>query len=244
MCYLESKIRQESQRLLSNFGPEENRRLNPWSRALCRVAAGVPLGERKAPENAWKFTYSEGVGRNRFGKPERTRRRTELSLRLTLLHSLFLSCSPCFGMAWFHAKRCFHGAVISFSQRTYNPLPLTPHSSRPLVGSSSVLSLSNSARARACPCSPVPLVSYPSRKFALNVQFHLHRPHPSTVSCPLPKHRFTGDVGRDALFRINLPSDRIFLDSIVWNVSINPELFNSAVSDLNCFPRENLRQSM
>lgn len=65
------------------------------------------------------------------------------------------------------------------------PPSLSPHSSCPLVDSSSVLSLSTSARARVHPCSP--LASSPSRKFTLNVQFHLRRSHPSTAFRPLPK---------------------------------------------------------
>lgn len=84
------------------------------------------------------------------------------------------------------------------------PPPLSPHSSRRLVLCPVTLHLC------ACPCSP--LVSYPSRKFALNVQFHLHRPHPSNVSCPLSKrislHREY--IVRDVSSRINQLSDCVF----------------------------------
>lgn len=62
--------RQSAERSTPDLHPrlEENRQLNPRSRALRRVAVGVPPREHKAPgENARKFTYSRG-GEGRTGE--------------------------------------------------------------------------------------------------------------------------------------------------------------------------------
>jgi len=131
-----------------------------------RCTPGETQSSKRTRENS---LIQRGVGRNCFGKTgenkEENRARTAIALSLSLSLSLslffFLPYSPCLAMAWFHAKRCFHGAVISFSQRTYNspPLFLIP---RVL---SSTLSCHFSPSC-ACPClrlllSPFPLESSP-----------------------------------------------------------------------------------
>jgi len=80
------------------FWLQENRRLNSRSRALCRVAAGVPLGKRKAPRERVKIhLFRGGLGGIALGRLERTRRRIEPELpSLFLSLSLSLSLSPSF----------------------------------------------------------------------------------------------------------------------------------------------------
>lgn len=84
-----------------------------------------------------------------------------LSLSLPLFLSVSLSL-PRYGVISCKAllSRCGNFIFATNLQ----PPPPSSHPSRPLVGSSSVLSLSTfaRARARACPCPP--LVSSPSRK--------------------------------------------------------------------------------
>lgn len=188
-----------------------------------------PWGNATLRENVWKFTYSEGVGRNHFGKRRGQGGEQSSNCHLSGSLSLFLSrtlpffflLSPslCLAMAWFHAKRCFHGAVISFSQRTYNPLSFLL-----------TLRVLSSDRPLSCHFSPsraharVSLLSscLPLESSKRAVSFTSSSSFDCVLSTP-ETHRFTGDIVRDTLFRIN----QLWLSSrFYWNLSINPE-FNS-----------------
>lgn len=170
---------------------EENRQLNPRSRALRRVAVGVSLRERKAPAERAKIHLFRERGRvggrgrrsrslKRHG--ERTGRRTERHRTAIALWARSpLSCR--LTTAWFHAKRCFHGAVISFSQRTYDPLPPPPP--RPLASLSTARPLScHSLLSRARARGPFLLSS---RLLALS-EVCAKRAVSFTSFCPLPKY--------------------------------------------------------
>lgn len=165
-----------------------SKKTDSWIRevALFVVLQSVyPRGNIKLRERTRENSLIQGAGRVERGREEslwKTERRedgeedreTHLPSRSgSLLSSSRSSCR--LTTAWFHAKRCFHGAVISFSQRTYDPPPLFLVPWHPLVGSSSVLSLSAFSRARESPLFSSLPISSPFRKFVLNAQFHLHR---------------------------------------------------------------------
>lgn len=121
----------------------DSKKTDSWIRevALFVVLQLVyPRGNIKLRERTRENSLIQGEGRVERGREEslwKTERRedgeedgeedreTHLPSRSgSLLSSSRSSCR--LTTAWFHAKRCFHGAVISFSQRTYDPLFLVP----------------------------------------------------------------------------------------------------------------------
>ena len=93
----------------------------------------------------------------------------------------------------FHAKHCFHGAVISFSQPTYSP------SHRP------------SAPVFRChfPLFATPPLSSPEFRLELSVHFHLHDLRPDTSSAA------SADSSTFCWFR---PRERL-LGNVIWSIA-------------------------
>lgn len=159
---------------------EENRQLNPPSRALPRVAVVVPPRERKAPgERAKIHLFRRGeVGRTKGekeslwkdtergqGRTERKRERETPNCRRSPLlpsHHGVISCKALL-------SRC--GNFIFATNLRPPPSPL---SSFPSILVLCPVTLRLLLLTRAVLFSSLP-GSSPFLKFALNAQFHLHR---------------------------------------------------------------------
>lgn len=199
MWYLESKTIDGKVNLFFNLVPEKT---DDW---IHEVALFVVLWQVYPRGNAKLLgrTRENSLIQRGLGGIALENRGGEEQSSNSLSFSPFpppLSRSSCLAMAWFHAKRCFHGAVISFSQRTYNPLPFlltlrVLSSTRPL----SCRSPPPRARIPALLLSPLSLSKVHAKRAVSFTSF-------SSFDCILSTseaHYFIGDVVRDALSRIN-----------------------------------------